>query len=127
MDEERQNNNGCKYCIPTRKANDAWKSQPIIDKMLISSNINGTFPRDDMKRHEGFIARIKDYGGVLSDNDDSGYLDHVRQHPAALEIQSVLLGEKVFYRPIEDKESFPAIIEIEIRYCPFCGRRLGAS
>ena len=126
MEEERQNNNGCKYCIPARTANAAWKKQPIIDRMLVSSNINGTFPHDDMKRHKGLSVRIKDYGGVSSDNDDPGYLEHIKQHPAALEIQSVLLGEKVF-RPIEDKESFPLIIEIEIRYCPFCGRRLGGS
>ena len=126
MDKEYPNNKGCKYCIPTRKANDAQKSQPIVDRMLISSNINGTFPRDDMKRHEGLSVKIKDFGGMLSDNVDPGYLSHIKRYPAAIEIQSVMLGEKVFH-PFEDKKSFPVIIEIEILYCPFCGRRLGVS
>lgn len=115
---------GCEYCIPTRKANDAWAKQPIVDKMLISSNINGTFPVDNTKRHEGVSVKVKDYGGGLSDNDDPGYLNHVKLHPAAIEIQSHTLGEKAWPSVLGEYVS-PVIIEIEIRYCPFCGRRLG--
>lgn len=116
---------GCEYCI-AKESNNAWKNQPIISKNLISSNINGTFSVDRAERHEGIIARIKDYGDYLPANVDQGYLNHVKHHPAALEIQSDKLGEKVFHS-ISVNDIFPVIIEIEIQYCPFCGRRLGVS
>ena len=56
--EKDRDRTGCEYCIPTGKSNDAWKNQPIVDKMFVSSNINGTLPVDNVKRHEGLSVRI---------------------------------------------------------------------
>lgn len=115
------NKQGCIYCIAT-DFNDAWLSQPEIDPKRNSSNLNGTLPIDDPKRHEGVSVKIKDYGHLINvTEEDPGFIEHVNEHPGSLEIRSDVIGKKLF----PEFNNCPLIIEIEINYCPICGRKLG--
>ena len=102
----------CKYCCRTGTSGDAWKSQPILKSQSVHFNY-----------HEEFTAKIKDYGQLIGDGDDLGFINYVKKHPASLEIQSVIAGKKLFY-PLSD---IPLTIDIEIEYCPKCGRKLGIT
>ena len=118
------NQKGCKYCIPNG-SNDAWLSQPQIDSNRLNSNMNGTLPPDDPKRHIGFSAKIEDYGYNLDKNkEDPKYLEHVQKNPGAIVINSDVLGKKIF-PSYPQQNNNPVIMEIGINYCPFCGRKLG--
>lgn len=113
----------CAFCI-SQKGDTAWLSHPVLNSNRINSNMNGTFPIDDKRRHEGFSVKIKDYGQLIDENEkDLGYIKHVQENPGSLEICSEQVGKKLF----PTFQNHPLIIEISINYCPICGRKLGIT
>lgn len=123
MRKKECNKQGCIYCN-ANNFNDAWSSQPEIDPKRTSSNLNGTLPINNSKRHEGFNVKIKDYGHLINLKEKNlGYIEHVKENPGSLEIRSESIGEKLF----PAFSSCPLIIEIVINYCPICGRKLGIT
>lgn len=118
-----KNKHKCIYCSAI-KEDIAWLSQPELSSSCINSNLNGTLPIGDNKRHEGISAKIKDYGHLIgTDENDSGYMKYIQENPGSLEIRSEYIGDKLF--PTFQK--CPLIIEISIHYCPICGRKLGIN
>ncbi len=118
-----KNKHKCIYCS-TKKDDIAWLSQPELSSNCINSNLNGTLPIDDNKRHEGISVKIKDYGHLIDINEnDSGYIKNVQKNPGSLEIRSKYIGNKLF----PTFQNCPLIIEISINYCPICGRKLGVT
>lgn len=96
-----------------------------LSSSRVNSNLNGTRPIDDNKRHEGFSVNFKDYNGHLIDvdEDDFGYIEHARENSGSLEIRSEDIGKKLF----PAFQDHPLIVEISIEYCPICGRELGIT
>lgn len=107
-----ENNKSCKYCINTT-SNDAWKSHTTLDKEMVTSNVSVAF--------SDISVMVKDYGSTVSDNDTEGYKNYIKEHPASLEIKSNRAGKMIY------QDNIPMIIDIEISYCPICGRRLGVN
>lgn len=113
----------CIYCT-TQNGDIAWLSHPELNLSQISSNLNGTLPLDDTKRHEGFSAKIKNYGQLIDTGEkDIGYIQHVQKNPGCLEIRSENAGKMLF----PTFQNCPLIIEVSINYCPICGRKLGIT
>lgn len=116
-------NQKCAFCS-AQKEDIAWMSCPTLDSKYINSNINGTLPISDERRHEGFLVKIKDYGHLIDESEkDIGYVEYIQKNPGSLEIRSEQAGKKLF--PLFQNN--PLIIEISINYCPICGRKLGIT
>ena len=79
---------------------------------MIDTNANG------VKQPHDFTIQVCDHANRVLEND-KGYKEHVKSHSAHIEIRSKTCGERLF--PYEDD----LIILMEIKYCPFCGKRLG--
>lgn len=113
----------CAFCFAP-KEDTAWLSHPTLSLNRINSNINGTLPINDNRRHEGFSVKIKDYGQLIdADEKDFGYIKHVQENPGSLEIRSEDVGKILFPTFL----NHPLIVEISINYCPICGRKLGIT